>query len=366
LSAPADPTPIEAVYFDGRSARPQRAALRVRVDGLEVRPEGAAVAMHWPFAALERVEAPADVGLRLACDGRPDERVAVTGRADAERLVQALPRLRRARTSRAEMRRAAKWFAGGLAGLALLGLVAFEGLPRAFAYLPMGWVAPIGDNVARQIGLVFGGRACAAPAAEAALAGLAERLLDKVEPTTAFDPAAVAIRLVESRVPNAFAAPGGRIVVFSGLFDLVGDDAVLDGDAIAGVVAHEIAHARLRHPTAALGRAFGLDLLARLAGGGAGANAGLVLANLAYGREAEREADALARAMLIDAGIGDAGLVRFFEAVERRFGAQDGGYLSTHPATAERIGQGLGVAGPERAFGDDEWLALKAGCAPAG
>jgi len=362
LTAPTDPSPLVAVYFDGRSARPQRAALRIRADGLEVRPEGAAVAMHWPLSELERLEGPADAGLRLACHGRPDERVAVSGRADAERIVRALPRLRRARTSRTEMRRAAKWFVGGVVGFAALGLVAFEGLPRAFALMPMNWVAPIGDNVARQIGAVFGGGACAAPAADAALARLSGRLLAEVEPSFAFDPAALDIRLVASSVPNAFAAPGGRIVVFSGLFDLVGDDAGADGDAIAGVVAHEIAHARLRHPTAALGRAFGLDLLARLAGGGGSANAGLALANLAYGRKAEREADALAREMLIDAGIGDAGLVRFFQAVERRFGAQDGGYLSTHPSTAERAAEGRGVTGPVRAFSAEDWQALKAAC----
>lgn len=358
---PAAAGRIGAVYQDGASLAARAAEVGLGPEGLVVTPAGGASVL-WPTRDLERLDGPAAAGLRIACSSRPGERLTIVDPNAAARLISALPALRRARASHSERRRTTQWVVGGLVALALVGLFAFEGLPRAFGYLPMAWTAPIGDNVRSQIETLFGSGPCVSEAGAAALDRLTGRLLANVEKSLTFDPAAVDIRLARSSTPNALAAPGGRILALSGLFKLLDDDAATGGDALAGVLAHEIAHARLRHPTRALGRSLGLEFLAQIAGGGFGADAGLLVAQLAYSREAEREADALAREMLTDAGIGDAGLAAFFERIEDRLGADGGGFLSTHPATAERVADGAGAVGPNRAFTQAEWQALKSAC----
>lgn len=350
-----------ADYFDGDTTRPQQAAVTVLADGLLIQTDGAAAA-HWPFEELERIEGPASSGLRLSAECAPGARLVLRDAA-AEALIDAMPRLKRAGASKLRRRRAAKWIIGGLLTATIIGFAAFEGLPRAFAYMPMRWTAPVGDNVRVQAAAVFDGKACASPDSKAALDRLAAQLLAGVDASATFDPAVVDIDIVKTKVPNAFAAPGGRLLILGGLLDLTGEDADGGGDMLAGVLAHEIAHARLRHPTRALGRSLGLTFLAQVAGASYGADLGVILAQLAYSREAEREADALAREMLVTAEIGDAGLDAFFQKLKDRFGGDGGAnFLSTHPTTDERIAGGKD--GAQAAFTAAEWRSLHNDCAP--
>lgn len=357
---------IQAEYFDGETTRPQQAEVSVLADGLLVRPAEGGTTV-WPFDELSRLDAPAAAGLRLAVESRPGARLTVRDGLAATRLIEAMPRLKRARASGREARRTVKWIAGGAAALAAVGLLAFEGLPRAAAYVPMSWLAPIGDNVRAQVTDFLGAFDCASPESQAALDRLAGRLVAGAPADVAFDPALIDVMIVYDATPNALAAPGGRILLFSGILEIAGESPGDGGDMVAGVLAHEIAHARLRHPTRALGRSLGLEFLAQLAGAGYGADASLLLAQLAYGREAEREADALGREMLIATGIGDAGLAAFFRKLTARFGEDDGddayNFFSTHPPTAERAEAGPGQDGTEWAFTLDEWDALRRDCA---
>ena len=140
----------------------------------------------------------------------------------------------------------------------------------------------------------------------------------------------------KSRIgPNAFALPAGRIVATDEIVALLADDE----DALMAVLAHELGHLRHRH------------IVRRLVHGAAVAGAGMALfgdasalvstlpalmLDLQHTRHAEREADLYAAQWLKAAGLSAASLA---SALERLQGAnQDGpAYLSTHPATAERI-----------------------------
>ncbi len=135
--------------------------------------------------------------------------------------------------------------------------------------------------------------------------------------------------VLKDRSVNAFAAPGGHVVVLSGLID-----EAKSGDEVAGVLAHEIAHVIHRHPMESLVRAMGLAVLAEaLSGDGLGGTAAMLLAVTAYSREAE--ADATAVALLEAAGYDPLGLTDFFGRMadeEKRSGAGlIPSYLSTHP-----------------------------------
>jgi beta-barrel assembly-enhancing protease len=97
----------------------------------------------------------------------------------------------------------------------------------------------------------------------------------------------------DDKTVNAFSIPGGRMYVYTGLLKFVDNEATL-----AGIMAHEIAHADERHATEQLTKAYGLQTLASIALGGnsgqlAQIAAGLAgnLAILKFSRDAEREAD---------------------------------------------------------------------------
>lgn len=142
--------------------------------------------------------------------------------------------------------------------------------------------------------------------------------------------------------PNAFALPGGDIVLTDALVEL----AEGEPDIITGVLAHELGHVRHRHGMRLVlqaGMVAGVSGL--LVGDFSALLAGLPawLAQADYSREFEREADLHARQMLQAAGISPRVMVRFFERLEafQKQRGQDPSPLpmafASHPAHAERI-----------------------------
>ena len=138
---------------------------------------------------------------------------------------------------------------------------------------------------------------------------------------------------------NAMATLGGNIVVFQGLIDTVDSE-----NALAMVLAHEIAHVRHRHPIVAIGRGFAVMLaLSTLSGVGDGmiqqwvGSMGM-LPVLAFSREQEEAADADAlQALLRVYGHAD-GAATFFERVSEKSALPEPpALLNTHPDTDARI-----------------------------
>ncbi|TCS72667.1 peptidase M48-like protein [Sulfuritortus calidifontis] len=141
--------------------------------------------------------------------------------------------------------------------------------------------------------------------------------------------------VAQDKQVNAFAMPGGYVVVFSGLIEQAKTP-----EEIAGVLAHEVQHVELRHSLKNLLHGLGWRAVLALT---LGDFAGAVWANLAeelgrlkFGRDLEREADLKGLAALQRAGIAPEGMAGFFEQMAR----QDGGriaLLSSHPASDERL-----------------------------
>ena len=146
-------------------------------------------------------------------------------------------------------------------------------------------------------------------------------------------------RASEAIGPNAFALPGGTVVLLDELVAEVKAD-----DEIYAVLAHEIGHVHERHTlrhvlqTSAVG-----VLFAAVVGDVVSATSYAVAAvptfllNAGYSRAFEREADQFGFALLDRAGIDRAHFVRFLQRLE----AKDGGagvpaWLSTHPGAEER------------------------------
>jgi predicted Zn-dependent protease len=139
--------------------------------------------------------------------------------------------------------------------------------------------------------------------------------------------------------PNAFALPGGKVGVYSGLFKVAKNDAQL-----AAVIGHEVAHAIARHGaermsqglltqlgTAALGMATNqayADLAAQAA------TLGVILP---YSRTQESEADEIGLRFMAEAGYDPRESVTLWQNFEALGGQRPPEFLSTHPAEGRRI-----------------------------
>lgn len=145
------------------------------------------------------------------------------------------------------------------------------------------------------------------------------------------------VHYAELDVPNAFATLGGHIVVTSGLYRRMPSE-----NALAMVIAHEIAHVKARDPISAVGGGASLALVSALVSGEVD---GLVphLATLVargYSRTAEARADAEAvRALRTHYGHagGAASVFEILAAARTDALTSVPTFLSTHPADAERI-----------------------------
>jgi predicted Zn-dependent protease len=146
----------------------------------------------------------------------------------------------------------------------------------------------------------------------------------------------VRVGIVEDKRINAATSGGGIFYVTTGLLDRATDN------QLRGVLAHEIAHEDLGHPARAqmltAGLSLGAALLERLfpRGGAVAPLAGMLLTSH-YSQPQEYEADRQAVRILGRAGYGKQIMIDALAWIMQVEGDNGGGFLSTHPATRDRI-----------------------------
>ena len=175
--------------------------------------------------------------------------------------------------------------------------------------------------------------------------------------------------VVKSDIMNAFALPGGYVVIYSALLENTDRP-----EQLAGVLAHEIQHVTNRHGTEALVRDYSLSFLISVATGDTGSmetTLGLAkyLGLMNYSRENETEADVEGMKIMEEAKIDPDGMVEFFEILDRETGDMPDSlrYLSTHPQTDDRILKLKELAGvmkyqPVKLHNKKEWEEIKKIC----
>lgn len=147
--------------------------------------------------------------------------------------------------------------------------------------------------------------------------------------------------------PNAFALPDGTVILTDELIELSNNN----DELVLGVLAHEIGHVEHQHSLRQLYRAAGVSALIMLIGGDIGSGTedilvqGSALLSLSYSRGAEAEADRSSVELMHKAGKDPRAIARFFELLRDKLGDKDErDFLSTHPATPERIAETLRYA----------------------
>ncbi|OZG71556.1 peptidase M48 [Hahella sp. CCB-MM4] len=209
---------------------------------------------------------------------------------------------------------------------------------------------------------------------EKAIAALTDPLINAVQD----DRFTYKIYVSDSPDLNAFALPGGYIVINAGLI-LAADN----GEEVLGVMAHEISHVTEQHGVRNIIAATGTyTLIQAMFGDVSGllatvVNAAPFLLNQSYSRDFEADADEKGLQLLQRAEINPTGMISFFEKIieeekkrmeqiedddTRELLEQSMGFLSSHPATEERIAslrKQLGTGEGDYRHLDTEFLKLQ-------
>ncbi|MBC7983402.1 MAG: M48 family metallopeptidase [Candidatus Obscuribacterales bacterium] len=141
--------------------------------------------------------------------------------------------------------------------------------------------------------------------------------------------------VVDDKSVNAYAMPGGFIVIHSGLIA-----ATKRPEELAGVLAHEVQHVEQRHAIKGMIKELGLRGLWRAITGDLGATlageAALQITSLKFSRDDERAADHVGFDALVQLGIDPAGMPAFFKTLSEQAAGAPAAFLSTHPLSVDR------------------------------
>jgi len=157
------------------------------------------------------------------------------------------------------------------------------------------------------------------------------------------------VAILDSREINAFATSGGHIFITRGLISSANTE-----DALAGVIAHEIAHIQLQHSIKAIRSSRITQALLVTGASAAGAVSGYdvnemtsifnesvgdivgTLVNNGYSQMQEFDADAKALSLLAGAGYNPSGLIDMLKELEKKQKGVSGGFNKTHPSPERR------------------------------
>jgi len=341
----------EGTLYDGLTAQPHHVRAVAEAGRLELSQDSGWSDSVDP-ALLQRIDAPRGM-LRLGRSDVPGWRLTVPAEAEAELGALLGKRERYGRWIDRVGLVPALVIGGAItASVVAIGFLAPHWLAP---HVPMAWERKAGSAVVGD----FGSMRCRDDKGQRAL----ETLVERVAPGATKGPDAIKIAALDIGIFNAAALPGGYVVVLKPAITET------DPDALAGILAHEVAHIRRRHVTEALIRELGIGAVIRMFAGNVGANAEQLLA-LSYTRDNEAEADADAIAMLKRAGISPKPTAELFTSLSRDEGDAGSSYgtefLQSHPLSGKRAQRFAASFNPRThyrpALSADEWAALSNIC----
>lgn len=257
------------------------------------------------------------------------------------------------------------WLFAGLVALVLITILSLSYLAGTLAkHIPFTWEARLLDKSINK--LMESRDRPDHERIEAYLQTLADQLAQRQGLPEGMN---VKIHYFNGPMVNAFASLGGHIMIFRGALENVPNE-----NALAMVVAHEIAHVKHRDPIVAYGRAITVGMaLSNLVGADPGgtiaqlAGTTSALAQLSFTREQESAADKEALQTLQDYYGHTQWADSFFHyVVEQKQGQYPPKFLSSHPNPEDRIEQAakfrtyhLGILQPDATPLPEFVLALK-------
>lgn len=356
----------DAFFFDGLSANKNTARVIIISDGLLIKSENMDELL-WPYEELrQNEEVYSDAQTHLVNQNHPNQKLIVDEPHFLSVVKKIFPTLRFYDPPR----------------LLTLRRIAVTGVLLILFLIPFSYfvlIPAFSEKVAKKIPISFEERLskpylsmlvpkeslCNSDKEYKKIEEIFNRLTATI-PESEYD---FKLYIIKSDIVNAFALPGGHIVLYSGLIRHTDRP-----EQIAGVLAHEIQHITMRHGTESLVRDYSLGVLLSLLTNDTRTveqTVGIAkyLGLMNYSRENETEADQGGMNMLKDARVDPDGMVEFFEILGKQTGDVPGSlkYFSTHPQTEDRISKlkemsrGMDYQ-PVSIYSKKEWEEIKKVC----
>jgi len=362
-------TEWEGYYLDGQTAARQRVSIQLMRLGLHVTTERGDT-LWWPYEEIRQTQGfYSGEQVRIERGGEFAEALLVSDKEFLVQLHQIAPEL--ATKFHDPARRKTRGRLALLAALASIGILVvlyLWGIPALSGFVaslvPVSWEERLGQAVVEHL---------APPAircTDTNRTPVISEILTALTTHSPTSPYTIRVILVNDSSINAFAAPGGTIVLLRGLLEKTQTP-----EELAGILAHELQHILNRHSTRALIQHVSMGLLlAAITGNTSGTAAyGLegarILGSLRYSRQNEEAADAGGMRMLLEAGIDPMGMIAFLELLKKRTSESPSilKYLSTHPGTEDRIEKLKSLAGqsrhrPAKLLAGHDWSEIKKIC----
>jgi Zn-dependent protease with chaperone function len=325
-------------YFDGETAVSQHVSVEITGSGVSfVLADG--TSQEWPMVNLRCQQDQArDAGMILDLEDETEARLIIKDRA-ATKFLWNLPNNLTKRTVSSSMKkRVLFWGVGAIASVGLILFVILPALANTLArYIPIEREIALGKYTLSQIEWAVSDGdedvVCRDPAGEAALKKMAARLKDNFETDYPLE-----VRVFRNDQINAFAVPGGQVVIFNGLLEEADSP-----EEVAGVLAHEFGHVVNRDPTRLSLRSAGsAGILGMVFGDFAGGFAALAVAeamiSASYSQDAETQADAFSHELFARAELPSVKFADFFNVLIDKHGEGGGmlSHVSSHPDLAAR------------------------------
>jgi hypothetical protein len=353
------PKGVRCDFVDGKTAKRHDAYVTLHsgegIADLSYTDEaGETVTVHWSLSHLRHVEGQGALRSDIGRIGvltnvmSPTTRLYVRDPKLLAEIERSAPSLTR-RAPVTGRRRLAGLIVGAVASVALIVFVLIPLIAdQLAARLPVEGERALGDKTYERIresfsqNEMFPIEECRDAHGVAALEKMQDRLLSASD----LDAQAMRLTVLDLDMINAFALPGGRIVVMQGLID-----AAEAPEEVAAVIAHEMGHVAHRDPTRHALRGVGtFGVLSLVFGDFAGGTVVLLgvnqLVNAQYSQGAESAADAYAHALLPKAGVSPGALAPLFERLKEQYGDTEGlaSHLASHPQLGDRVARAHAAA----------------------
>ncbi|MCF8467192.1 MAG: M48 family metallopeptidase [Sneathiella sp.] len=363
---------VSGRLFDGKSAKAQAVLLELAGDRLILKNEAGVRLGDWPLDELrdENVVA-VKSALRVSVAGGDEARLIIEEPEFVAELRRLCPRLRKKRAAPPGWWKPYLYWGGGAAlSVVIIFTVVLPLLASQIAYLiPDSTRDEIGRGARDYFINAIASRQKTTPEAVTCKSVAANRVLQRLVSDLGAagdgDLPVTKVTVIRTKAANAFALPGGQLLVFSGLIDMADSP-----NGLAGVLAHEIGHAKYRHPTrlfvanTGVATVFSL-LLGDVTGGTFLAAMGQLTVGSAYSRDFEREADRTAVELMQAAGYDISPMILLMKKISTQGGADkfSFSFLNSHPGVDERISllAAAGNAGGPALTAED-WALVKNMC----
>lgn len=342
---------FEIQYFDGQSTRSQNARLHLRPDCWEIQilptSDGSehfspTRFVRWPLDGIHRNETSSQTNTFRFGDF-PFQAIECRATDFPQVLMEIYPEAKFLDRHYSWLF-AQKWKGVAVLAavlLAIVGAIYFVALPA----LAVGLAMQLPRSVEIELGKKLAAGVMNDLEIDTARTQLLQNFSKNIDFKTQYP---LQFTVVRSEEINAFAMPGGKIVVFDSLLRKIETPA-----ALAGLLAHEAAHVERRHSLRAMARSLSGYLFVSVLFGDVNGllsvlvENGNLLHSLGYSRTLEHEADATALATLADNQLDQNGMVSLFGTLQAATDEAAGGnsgaaekalkFLSTHPLTEDRI-----------------------------